>query len=123
MASLHSVRSTPDVQKKTASVLDNVMAFPNQRAYLSVSIQCSTKDHGQAQLHALFHSTLGVYVADSRIEKGEIKVRFDIALTDLDFTMHTLIRDLPEATLGKLEVKSFPQAQQERRTGSLLQLV
>lgn len=70
---------------------------------------CCEEDGGQAQLRSLFHSVLGVYVVDSRIERGEIVVTFDIAIADIDFTLHNLIQDLPEAMIGPLQRKTFPQ--------------
>jgi hypothetical protein len=123
MASNHSIHSYSDAQAPSIAVSNNVMSFPSQRAILSVSLACSEKDHGQEQLRGLLYSALGVYVVDTRIEKGEITVRFDIAMDDVDFTLHTLIKDLPEAMIGRLERKTYPQRYEAPARSASLQLI
>lgn len=84
---------------------------------------CCAEDGGKAQIRSLFHSVLGVYVSDSRIERGEILVKFDIAIADIDFTLHTLIQDLPEAMIGPLQRKTFPQKYEVSASNRTLSLV
>ncbi|WP_347814192.1 hypothetical protein [Paraburkholderia sp. BL10I2N1] len=62
-----------------------------------------SEDQSRAQLRALLHSPLGVYVASTEIVRDEVRVQFDVALDDLGFTMHALIATLPQATIGPVK--------------------
>lgn len=82
----------------------------HRRAVLCVTLNDVEGGERDARLRAMFRSALGVYVLDWRIERRCVKIRFDIAADDVDFMMHMLIRDLPEATIGPLEPRIFPPA-------------
>jgi hypothetical protein len=80
----------------------NVIPFPSQRISLPVSFVSESDDSARAQLRTLLHSSLGVYVTRTERVRDEQRVHFDIAPADLDFTLHTLISILPEATIGRI---------------------
>jgi hypothetical protein len=77
----------------------------DERVLLCVTLACAAKEQGQAQVRALLRSPLGVYVLDLTMHRECIRVRFDIAANDVDFTLHTLISDLPEAMIGPIETR------------------
>ncbi|MGF6773438.1 hypothetical protein P3T18_005952 [Paraburkholderia sp. GAS199] len=81
---------------------DNVIPFPAARARLPVTLPHPLRDAPGAQLRALLHSPLGVYVASTKTVREGIRVELDIAPDDLDFTLHTLIATLPTALIGPL---------------------
>lgn len=85
---------------------NNVIPFPSPRVLLPVILLRQSKDQSRAQLRALLHSPLGVYVASTELVRDEVRVQLDIAPEDLDFTMHTLIATLPQATIGRLKRRS-----------------
>ncbi|MCC8402996.1 hypothetical protein LJ655_14065 [Paraburkholderia sp. MMS20-SJTN17] len=74
---------------------NNVIPFPSARALLLVTLP-------HAQLRALLHSPLGVYVISTEAAREEVRVQLDIAREDLDFTLHTLLTTLPVGTIGPL---------------------
>ncbi|WP_345815664.1 hypothetical protein AAGS40_15475 [Paraburkholderia sp. PREW-6R] len=98
--SLHSV----DTQPRGASPVrrDNVIPFPSARGRLQVTLPPSRDDQTGAALRALLHSPLGVYVVSTEVVRGEMCALLDIAVDDLDFTLHTLISTLPAAQIGPL---------------------
>jgi hypothetical protein len=74
----------------------NVIALRPARALMHVTLP-------PAQLRALLHSPLGVYVVGTDIVREEVLVQLDIATEDLDFTLHTLISTVPAALIGPLK--------------------
>jgi len=53
-------------------------------------------------LMGLFHSPLGVYISHTHMLRNTVCVHFNIAPEDLDFTLHTLIATMSEATIGTI---------------------
>ena len=76
------------------------------RAWLEVMLNANTEEAARAHLAALLHSPLGVYVAQTAFVRGAMRVLLDIAPEDIDFTMHTLIGSVPEATIGALRPRT-----------------
>lgn len=106
----HSTTGSYDIARTSRSARGGeVLPFPHRRVILSVMLSVGEADQGDEKLRAVFRSAVGVYVLDSHIEKRCIKLRFDIAMNDIDFLIHTLIRELPEATIGPLETRVFPR--------------
>jgi hypothetical protein len=81
---------------------NNVIPFPSSRILLPVSFVRESEEKTRAQVRALLHSPLGVYVTRTEQVRNEMHVHFQIASDDLDFTLHTLIATLPEATIGRV---------------------
>jgi hypothetical protein len=81
---------------------NNVIPFPSPRVLLPVTLPLESKGCAKAQLGTLLRSPLGVYVASTEVVRDEIRVQFDIAPEDLDFTMHMLITTLGDATIGPI---------------------
>jgi len=76
-----------------------------QRVFLDVTLQsdCHGKpDTPRERLNQLLHSALGVYIVGTTVAGEDLVVRFDIAATDVDFTLHMLITALPDALIGRL---------------------
>ena len=88
-------RAAPAVKR------NNVIPFPS-RVLLPVSFVRETDESTSTQLRSLLHSPLGVYVTTIERVRNEVSVQLDIAPDDLDFTLHTLIATLPEATIGRI---------------------
>lgn len=83
---------------------NNVIPFPSTRALLQVTLSHPSNDlAGVSSLRALLHSPLGVYVVGTHHVREEVRVQLDIAIEDLDFTLHTLISTLPVALIGPLQ--------------------
>jgi hypothetical protein len=80
----------------------NVIPLPSPRVLLPVTLRHVSEALIRAQLATLLHSPLGVYVVRTQVIRGEIRVLLDIAPEDLDFTMHTLIATLVDATIGRV---------------------
>jgi hypothetical protein len=85
---------------------DNIIPFRSPRVLLPVTLLRESEDQSRAQLRALLHSPLGVYVVSTEVVRDEVHVQFDIARDDLDFTMHTLIATLPQAMIGPVKRRS-----------------
>jgi hypothetical protein len=79
---------------------NNVIPLPLRHVLLQITLPHESEVESRAQLEALFHSPVGVYVAGTKVVHDEVVVHFDIAPEDLDFTMHTVIVTLPEAMIG-----------------------
>jgi hypothetical protein len=79
-----------------------VVALRAPRVWLEVVLTASTADIARANLAALLHSSLGVYVAQTTFVRGATCVQLDIASEDFDFTLHTLMTIVPQATIGAL---------------------
>lgn len=76
-----------------------------QRVFLDVTLQsdCHGKPNTpRERLNQLLHSALGVYIVGTTVAGEDLVVRFDIAATDVDFTLHMLITALPDALIGRL---------------------
>ncbi|WP_434113098.1 hypothetical protein [Paraburkholderia caffeinilytica] len=89
--------SAPPVQH------NNVIPFPAARARLQVTLPHPAHDLPGTQLRTLLHSPLGVYVVSTEAVREEVRVQLDIAVDDLDFTLHTLVSTLPAALIGPLK--------------------
>lgn len=94
----------------------NVIPFPSTRALLQVTLPhpsneltnattatTATNAPNATPLRALLHSPLGVYVVGTQRVREEVRVQLDIAIDDLDFTLHTLISTVPVALIGPLQ--------------------
>jgi hypothetical protein len=82
---------------------NNVIPFPAARVRLQVTLPHPPRGLPGTQLRALLHSPLGVYVVSTEAVRTEVRVQLDIAVDDLDFTLHTLISTLPAALIGPLK--------------------
>ncbi|HEY4298079.1 MAG TPA: hypothetical protein VGM85_16525 [Paraburkholderia sp.] len=82
---------------------NNIIPFPSARALLQVTLPHPSQDLAGTQLRALLHSPLGVYVVSTDVVREEVRVQLDIAIEDLDFTLHTLISTVPAALIGPLK--------------------
>jgi len=81
----------------------NVIPFPSPRVQMPVTLTGDSAAESRAHLKALLHSPLGVYVASTEVVRNQVRLQLDIALDDIDFTMHALITTLPQAMIGPLK--------------------
>ena len=87
---------------------NNVIPFPAARVRLQVSLPHLPHDLPGAPLRTLLRSPLGVYVVSTEADREAVRVQLDIAIDDLDFTLHTLISTLPAALIGPVKHRSAP---------------
>ncbi|CAD6507280.1 hypothetical protein ACFQ3P_00285 [Paraburkholderia sabiae] len=90
----------PDVP--AAQVLSNVIPLRARRVQLEVFLADTSPATRRTHLATLFHSPLGVYISHAQLLRNKTCVQFNIAPEDLDFTLHTLIGTISEATIGKI---------------------
>jgi hypothetical protein len=93
----------PHPRRAQPVLRNNVIPFSPRRVTLNVTLPLESEDQSRAQIKMLFRSPIGVYVVASEIVRREVRVQFEIAPEDVDFTMHTLIVTLPQATIGPVE--------------------
>ena len=91
--------TVPEVRTRIHS---NVVPLRALRVQLAVFLTGTKPDSLRANLDLLYHSPLGVYVSQTETVRDSVCVHFNIAPEDLDFTLHTLIATLPEATIGAI---------------------
>jgi len=92
---LPSVPSSP--RSTSANVTSNVLPLRSPRATVQIHLTGKSLD---LQLATLLHSPLGVYVTQTETLRDSVRVALDIAPEDFNFTLHTLITTVPEATIG-----------------------
>ncbi len=80
----------------------DVVPLRTPRVQLEVLLTGAHPDQLHANLATLYHSPLGVYVFHTDASRDALCVHFDLAPEDLDFTLHTLLTTLPEATIGAI---------------------
>jgi hypothetical protein len=90
----------PDVP--LAQPRSNVIPLRARRVQLEVLLTGASPDAFRTHLATLFHSPLGVYISHSQRLRDKACVHFNIAPEDLDFTLHTLLGTMSEATVGKI---------------------
>ncbi|WP_024903990.1 hypothetical protein [Robbsia andropogonis] len=99
-------------QEEAKSILSDDALPANalqRRVFLDVTLL--NDYHGKVHtpresLSQLLHSPLGVYIASISVAGEDLIVRFDIAASDVDFTLHMLISALPDAMIGRLLSRS-----------------
>ncbi|WP_321813435.1 MULTISPECIES: hypothetical protein [unclassified Paraburkholderia] len=102
-----AVSSTLPVLRRSSAA---VLPFRAPRAWLDIALEGKTLADSRANLVALLHSALGVYVTRT-CERGEsVIVRLDIAPEDFGFTLHTLLGVVPEATVSALRPRHDSEA-------------
>ncbi|PAK12430.1 hypothetical protein [Burkholderia ubonensis] len=78
----------------------NVLPIRSPRLLLPVTLTACSDSAARARLAALLRSPLGVHVASAHAARDTIRVQFDIAPEDLDFTLHALIAMEADAVIG-----------------------
>ncbi|MGA7812508.1 hypothetical protein [Caballeronia sp.] len=69
------------------------------RVQLSAVVRSEQDEAARERIRRLFHSPLGVYVSHARRDHDDLRLVFDVAPEDLDFTVRTLHQVLPEAVV------------------------
>jgi hypothetical protein len=82
----------------------NISPLSASRVCLEVVFTGITPDTSRESLATLLRSPLGVYVTQTEVlwESASMRVCFDIAPEDLDFTLHMLQKTLPDAEVGTM---------------------
>ncbi|CAG9231254.1 hypothetical protein [Paraburkholderia caribensis] len=80
----------------------NVVPLRAQRVQLEIFVTGTSPDAFRHHLASLLHSPLGVYISHTQMLRDKVCVHFNIAPEDLDFTLHTLIATMSEATIGTI---------------------
>lgn len=86
---------------------DTSVDDPAQRLVVSAHVESSTGEKSKEQIRSLFHSPIGVYVSHVRRERDCLRLEFDIAAGDLDFTLRALHAVLPEAAIDAVRRRIF----------------
>ncbi|WP_144108009.1 hypothetical protein [Paraburkholderia sp. BCC1886] len=86
---------------------DTSVQDDSQRLVVSAAVEGSTGETSKEQIRSLFHSPVGVYVSHVRRERDCLRLEFDIAASDLDFTLRTLHAVLPEAAIDAVRRRVF----------------
>jgi hypothetical protein len=89
----------PVVPRSSANAKSNVLPLRSPRATVQVFLTGLTP---AVHLTTLLQSPLGVYVIQTDVLRDSVRVALDIAPEDFDFTLHTLMTTLPEATIGSV---------------------
>ncbi|WP_243460730.1 hypothetical protein [Paraburkholderia largidicola] len=90
----------PDIP--STQLRSNVVPLRAQRVQLEIFLTGISPDAFRNHLATLFHSPLGVYISHTHMLRNTVCVHFNIAPEDLDFTLHTLIATMSEATIGTI---------------------
>jgi hypothetical protein len=79
----------------------------SERLVLSAIVEGDEDEASRDRIRRLFYSPLGVYVSQASREHDSLRVEFDVAATDLDFTIRTLRSVLPEAAIETIRARVF----------------
>jgi hypothetical protein len=97
-----ALRNVPD-----ATLQDNKQGAPIQRLQLSAVVQGISDEASRDRIKRLFQSPLGVYVSHASRDHEEIRLEFDVAAEDLEFTVRALRQVLPEAVIETVRPRIF----------------
>jgi hypothetical protein len=78
-----------------------------QRLLLSAVVHGVSDEASRERIKRLFGSPLGVYVSQASRDHEEIRLEFDVAAEDLEFTVRTLHQVLPEAVVEAVRPRIF----------------
>jgi hypothetical protein len=77
------------------------------RVNLCAILRSKQDDAARERIRRLFHSPLGVYVSQASRDHDDLRLVFDVAMEDLDFTVRTLHQVLPEAIIEAVRPRIF----------------
>jgi hypothetical protein len=77
------------------------------RVHVAAVVHSEQDDAARERIRRLFHSPLGVYVSQASRDHDELRLVFDVATEDLDFTVRTLRQVLPEAVIEGIRPRVF----------------
>jgi hypothetical protein len=77
------------------------------RVHLSAVLRSKQDEAARERIRRLFHSPLGVYVSQASRNHDDLRLVFDVAREDLDFTVRTLHQVLPEAVIESVRPRVF----------------
>ncbi|MDB5831183.1 MAG: hypothetical protein JWR14_1013 [Caballeronia sp.] len=77
------------------------------RVHLSAVLHSRQDEAARERIRRLFHSPLGVYVSQASRDHDDLRLVFDVAMEDLDFTVRTLHQVLPEAIIEAVRPRVF----------------
>lgn len=77
------------------------------RVQLSAVVRSEQDEAARDRIRRLFHSPLGVYVSQALRDHDDLRLTFDVAPEDLDFTVRTLHQVLPEAVVEGVRPRFF----------------
>jgi len=77
------------------------------RVHLSAVLHSRQDEAARERIRRLFHSPLGVYVSQASRDHDDLRLVFDVAMEDLDFTVRTLHQVLPEAVIEAVRPRVF----------------
>jgi hypothetical protein len=97
-----ALRNVPDSGSQ-----DSKQETAIQRLLLSAVVHGVSDEASRERIKRLFHSPLGVYVSHASRDQEEIRLEFDVAAEDLEFTARALHQVLPEAVIEAVRPRIF----------------
>jgi hypothetical protein len=98
---------TAQRQRVTQRQTGTRSVLASERLVLSAIVEGDEDEASRDRIRRLFYSPLGVYVSQASREHDSLRVEFDVAAADLDFTIRTLRSVLPEAAIETIRVRVF----------------
>ncbi|CAH2807684.1 MAG: hypothetical protein CBARDMAM_5397 [uncultured Caballeronia sp.] len=86
---------------------ETLSAPPVSRVHLSAVLHSRQDEVARERIRRLFHSPLGVYVSQASRDHDDLRLVFDVAMEDLDFTVRTLHQVLSEAVIEAVRPRVF----------------
>lgn len=90
-----------------APVTNTLPDIAAARVHVAAVVHSEQDDAARERIRRLFHSPLGVYVSQASRDHDELRLVFDVATEDLDFTVRTLRQVLPEAVIEGIRPRVF----------------
>ena len=98
---------TAQRQRVTQRQTGTRSVLASERLVLSAIVEGDEDEASRDRIRRLFYSPLGVYVSQASREHDSLRVEFDVAAADLDFTIRTLRSVLPEAAIETIRARVF----------------
>lgn len=100
-------RITGSVANEKSAARETLSVPCASRVHLSAVLNSTQDEAARERIRRLFHSPLGVYVSQASRDHDDLRLLFDVAMEDLDFTVRTLHQVLPEAVIEAVRPRIF----------------
>jgi hypothetical protein len=104
---LERIGDSASAAQKTSVAQETILTPCVSRVHLSAVLRSKQDEAARERIRRLFHSPLGVYVSQASRDHDDLRLIFDVAMEDLDFTVRTLHQVLPEAVIEAVRPRIF----------------
>jgi|SRR6266702_3689491 len=104
---LERIGDSASAAQKKSSTQEKMSTPSVSRVHLSAVLRSKQDEAARERIRRLFHSPLGVYVSQASRDRDDLRLIFDVAMEDLDFTVRTLHQVLPEAVIEAVRPRIF----------------